>query len=74
VVSGADLVGGPHCKEMPVAATNTGRTELPGAKPMLWVAAFMLVDRRRHKTPPPEAGEALAWSMEASFGQVDHQI
>ncbi len=41
---------------------------------MLWIAGFMLVDHRRHRTRPPEPGEPLGRVVEASLAQVEHQI
>ena len=41
---------------------------------MLWIAGFMLVDRRRHKQHPPEAGEPLGQRVASSLAQVEHQI
>lgn len=41
---------------------------------MLWVAGFMLVDRRRHKQHSSEAGEPLGQRVASSLAQVEHQI
>ena len=41
---------------------------------LLWVAGFMLVDRRRHKQHPPETGEPLGRRVASSLAQVEHQI
>jgi CubicO group peptidase (beta-lactamase class C family) len=41
---------------------------------LLWVAGFMLADRRRHKHCPPEPGEPLGRRVESSLAQVEHQI
>ena len=40
----------------------------------LWVAGFMLLDRRRHKQRAPEPGEPLGRGIESSLVQVEHQI
>jgi len=41
---------------------------------LLWVAAYMLVDRMRHTRRPPDAGEPLRHRVESSLAQVEHQI
>jgi len=41
---------------------------------LLWIAGFMLADRRRHKQQPPEPGESLRQRAESSLAQVEHQI
>jgi CubicO group peptidase (beta-lactamase class C family) len=41
---------------------------------LLWIASFMLVDRRRHKRHPPEPGEPPGRHVEDSLAQVEHQI
>jgi len=41
---------------------------------LLWVAGFMLADRRRHKPHPPAPGEPLSQRVENSLAQVEHQI
>jgi hypothetical protein len=41
---------------------------------LLWVAGYMLADRRRHKQEPAEAGEPLRQHVEGSLAQVEHQI
>jgi hypothetical protein len=41
---------------------------------LLWIAGFMLADRRRHKRQPPEQGEPLRQRVEGSLAQVEHQI
>jgi hypothetical protein len=41
---------------------------------LLWIAGFMLVDRKRHKQQPPEPGEPLRRRVESSLAQVEHQI
>lgn len=40
----------------------------------LWIAGFMLVDRRRHGRRPPETDESLLRWVEHSLAQVEHQI
>src|SRR5262245_39975122 len=40
----------------------------------LWIAGFLLVDRRRHPQRPPDADESLVHCVEASLAQVEHQI
>ncbi len=44
---------------------------LPG---LVWIAAFMLVDRWRHRPQPSEPGEPLRQRVESSLAQVEHQI
>jgi hypothetical protein len=41
---------------------------------LLWIAAFMLADRLRHKRQPLGPGEPLRQSVESSLTQVEHQI
>jgi hypothetical protein len=41
---------------------------------LVWVAGFILVDRRRHPQKPSEAGEPLTTSVKQSLTQVEHQI
>jgi hypothetical protein len=41
---------------------------------LLWIAGYMLADRRRHKRQPPESGEPLRLRVERSLAQVEHQI
>ena len=41
---------------------------------LLWIAGYMLADRRRHKRQPPEPGEALWQHVKTSLAQVEHQI
>jgi hypothetical protein len=40
----------------------------------LWVAGFLLADRRRHPQRPPDPGEPLVRCVEGSLAQVEHQI
>jgi hypothetical protein len=44
---------------------------IPG---LIWIAAFMVVDRRRHTQRPPEADEPLRKQIKQSLAQVEHQI
>ncbi len=41
---------------------------------MLWIAGFMLVDRRRHRLRVPETEQTLRESVASSLAQVEHQI
>jgi hypothetical protein len=41
---------------------------------LLWVAGFMLVDRRRQRRQHAEPSESLCRSVESSLAQVEHQI
>lgn len=41
---------------------------------LVWIAAFMLADRMRHKRQPPALGEPLRQRVESSLTQVEHQI
>jgi len=41
---------------------------------LLWVAGFILVDRRRHKQKPCEPGEPLLVSVKELLAPVEHQI
>jgi hypothetical protein len=44
---------------------------IPG---LIWVAAFMVVDRRRHSQRQPEPDEPLREQIKYSLAQVEHQI
>ena len=41
---------------------------------LIWVAGFILVDRRRHPKGPSGAGEPLLYYVKESLTQVEHQI
>jgi hypothetical protein len=41
---------------------------------LLWVAGFLLADRRRHPQRPPDPAEPLVRCVEGSLAQVEHQI
>lgn len=41
---------------------------------LLWVAGFILMDRRRHPQRPSEPGEPLLYYVKESLAQVEHQI
>jgi CubicO group peptidase (beta-lactamase class C family) len=41
---------------------------------LLWIAGFMLMDRKRHKQHPPEPGEPLGQRVASSLAQIEHQI
>ena len=41
---------------------------------LLWIAGFMLADRRRHKRQVPEPGDPLRQHVQSSLAQVEHQI
>lgn len=41
---------------------------------LVWIAGFMLVDRKRHRRELPEPGESLRQCVECSLREVDHQI
>jgi hypothetical protein len=41
---------------------------------LLWIAGFMLVDRRRHRPKPAEHSEPLRACVERSLAEVEHQI
>ncbi|TWT87072.1 serine hydrolase domain-containing protein [Neorhodopirellula pilleata] len=41
---------------------------------LLWIAGFMLVDRRRHPQRPSDPGEPLLFYVKESRAQVEHQI
>jgi hypothetical protein len=41
---------------------------------LVWIAGFMLVDRRRHTRRPPGPDEPLRRCVESSLAQVEHQI
>ncbi len=56
-----------------------GRFELPwtwwlSIPALLWIAAFMIVDRIRQRRRQPKPGEPLRTCVEASLAQVEHQI
>lgn len=40
---------------------------------LLWIAGFMLVDRKRHQQAPAQPGETLRHRVECSLAQVKHQ-
>ena len=40
----------------------------------LWIAGFMIADRKRHKPHAPEPGEPIGQRVESSLAQVEHQI
>ncbi|MCA9091185.1 MAG: hypothetical protein KDA90_21415, partial [Planctomycetaceae bacterium] len=40
----------------------------------LWVAGYILVDRRRHPQRPSGPGESLLFYAKESLGHVEHQI
>jgi len=44
---------------------------IPG---LVWIAAFLLVDRRRQNRKRPEPGESLRRRVEDSLAQVEHQV
>jgi hypothetical protein len=44
---------------------------IPG---LIWIAAFMVIDRRRHKQRPPAPDEPLRQHIQYSLAQVEHQI
>jgi hypothetical protein len=44
---------------------------IPG---LIWIAAFMVVDRRRHNQRPPEPDGPLRGQIKHSLAQVEHQI
>lgn len=44
---------------------------IPG---LVWIAAFMLIDRRRQRRKWPAPGESLRGHVEESLAQVEHQI
>jgi hypothetical protein len=44
---------------------------IPG---LIWIAAFMLVDRFRHSKQPPEPDDPLRQQIKYSLVQVEHQI
>ena len=41
---------------------------------LLWIAGYMLADRRRHGRQPPGPGEPLRRRVESLLAQVEHQI
>jgi hypothetical protein len=41
---------------------------------LLWIAGFMIVDRRRQRRKEPAPGDSLRSSIERSLAQVEHQI
>lgn len=41
---------------------------------LVWIAGYMLVDRRRHQQQPPEPDEPLRQRVQCSLAQVEHQI
>ncbi|MCG8449174.1 MAG: hypothetical protein MI725_06285 [Pirellulales bacterium] len=41
---------------------------------LIWVAGFILIDRRRHPKRPSEPGEPLLFCAKESLAQVEHQI
>ena len=41
---------------------------------LVWIAAFMLVDRLRHRRQPPATGEPLRQRVADLLRQVEHQI
>lgn len=41
---------------------------------LIWVASFLLVDRRRHPQRPSEPGEPLLYYVKEALAQVEHQI
>src|SRR4051812_44129381 len=45
-----------------------------GVPAFIWVAAYLVVDRIRHKQKPIEPGEPLVKSATESLKQVEHQI
>jgi CubicO group peptidase (beta-lactamase class C family) len=45
-----------------------------GVPAFIWVAAYILVDRVRHKQKPSQPGESLVKSAMESLTQVEHQI
>lgn len=45
-----------------------------GVPAFLWVAGFMLIDRKRHPQRPVQPGEPLVDSAQESLTQVEHQI
>ncbi len=42
--------------------------------PLIWVAGFILVDRKRHPQRVIQPGEPLVSNVKASLAQVEHQI
>ncbi len=44
---------------------------IPG---LLWIAAFMVVDRKRQRRKQSAPGDSLRRSVESSLAQVEHQI
>lgn len=41
---------------------------------LVWIAAFLLADRMRHKRQPIDPGEPLRQRVESSLAQVEHQV
>lgn len=41
---------------------------------LVWIAGYMFVDLRRHRSRPDEASEPLRQRVESSLAQVNHQI
>jgi hypothetical protein len=41
---------------------------------LIWIAGFMLLDRRRHPQRPSDPGESLLFLVKESLSQVEHQI
>lgn len=41
---------------------------------LVWVVAFMIIDRRRHQRPQPSPGDPLRDSIQRSLADVEHQI
>ena len=41
---------------------------------LVWIAAFMLADRLRHRLQPPAFGQPLRERVQNSLAQVEHQI
>jgi len=41
---------------------------------LLWIAGFMLLDRRRHPQRSSDPGEPLLFYVKESLAQVEHQI
>ncbi len=41
---------------------------------LLWIAGYMLVDRKRHKQQPPEPSGPPRVGVERSLAEVEHQI
>src|SRR5678815_3409429 len=41
---------------------------------LLWIAGFMIVDRKRQRRRQPAPGDTLRSTVESSLAQVEHQI